>query len=130
MPYHFEFDVEHKVLLVVPEGEIVAQDVATFNDSVRQRVSDLQPVGAIIDCSGVTGFNLPGEVLRKAAQPPAPFPADTPRFVVAPTDYLFGMARMYELSAARPKEMLKVVRSMEEALARLGVQNPRFARLS
>jgi hypothetical protein len=130
MPYHFEFDVEHKILLVVPEGEIVAEDVATFNDEVRRRATELQPVGAIIDCSAVSGFNLPGEVLRKAAQPPAPFPADTPRFVVAPTDYLFGMARMYELSAARPKEMLKVVRSMEEALARLGVQNPRFARLS
>ena len=130
MPYHFEFDVENKILLIVPEGEIVAQDVATFNDDIRRRASELKPVGAIIDCSAVSGFNLPGEVLRKAAQPPAPFPAETPRFVVAPTDYLFGMARMYELSASRPKEMLKVVRSMEEALARLGVQNPRFARLS
>ena len=130
MPYHFEFDAENKILLVVPEGEIVAQDVANFNDDIRRRASELKPVGAIIDCSAVTGFNLPGEVLRKAAQPPAPFPADTPRFVVAPTDFLFGMARMFELAAARPKEMLKVVRSMEEALARLGVQNPRFTRLS
>ena len=130
MPYHFEFDAENKILLVVPEGEIVAQDVANFNDDIRRRASELNPVGAIIDCSAVSGFNLPGELLRKAAHAPAPFPAETPRFVVAPTDFLFGMARMFELSASRPKEMLKVVRSMEEALARLGVQSPRFTRLS
>ena len=56
MPYHFEFDVENKILLILPEGEIGEQDVATFNDEIRKHVRDLNPSGAIIDCSAVTAF--------------------------------------------------------------------------
>lgn len=129
MPYRFEFDVEHKILLILPEGEIGERDVATFNDEIRRHVRELNPSGAIIDCSAVTSFNPSGEALRQAAMPPAPFPAETPRFIVAPTDYLFGMSRMYQLAANRPREMLKVVRTMQEALAGLGVQNPQFTHL-
>jgi hypothetical protein len=129
MPYHFEFDAYHKILLIVLEGDVVPKEVETFNDDIRRQVTELEPSGAIADFSPVTSFNVAGEALHKAAMQPAPFPAETPRFIVAPTDYLFGMARMYELAADRPQERLKVVRSMKEALTRLGVQEPHFARL-
>lgn len=129
MPYSFKFDVEHRILLVVPVGEILERDVSTMNHEIARRVQQVNPSGAIIDCSGVTGFKVSGEALRKAALPPAPFPAETPRFVVAPTDYLFGLARMYELAANRPGEMLKVVRRMDEALAGLGVTHANFSPL-
>jgi hypothetical protein len=49
--------------------------------------------------------------------------------VVAPVDYLFGIARMYELVANRPNAKLKVVRSRGEVFAILGIQNPKFERL-
>ena len=129
MPYRFEFDVEHKILLIVLEGEMVARDVESFQGEIQKRVREFDPVGAIADFSAVTRFDAPGDALRKAALQPAPFPSTTPRFIVAPTDFLFGMARMYELAANRPNEMLKVVRSMAEALNGLGVQNPTFVRL-
>jgi hypothetical protein len=61
---------------------------------------------------------------------PSPYPEATPRFIVAPTDYLFGMGRMYEMIANRPQEKLRVVRTREEAFAILGVQDARFERLA
>jgi hypothetical protein len=129
MPYRFEFDVEHKILLIVLEGEILVPDVKSFNEAIRQRVKELKPSGAIADFSAVTAFRVAGDALRRAALQAAPFAVETPRYIVAPTDYLFGMARMYQLAADRPQEKLKVVRKMEDALSGLGVQGPKFTRL-
>ena len=129
MPYRFDFDVEHKLLLIVLEGNILARDVELFNGHIRQRVDELKPVGAIADFSAVTSFNVAGDALRHAASQPAPFPVETPRYIVAPTDYLYGMARMYQLAANRPHEKLQVVRTMKDAFSELGVPNPNFVRL-
>ena len=129
MPYRFEFDVEHKLLLIVLEGDILVRDVEPFNGHIRQRVEELKPSSAIADFSGVTSFDVAGDTLRRAAGQPAPFPVETPRYIVAPSDYLYGMARMYQLAANRPQEKLQVVRAMKEALSALGVQNPNFVRL-
>lgn len=129
MPYRFEFDVEQKILLIVMEGEIQTREVEDFNYLVGKYVRELEPDGAIADLSSVTKFQVAGEIIRAAAAHPSAFPAETPRYLVAPTDYLFGLARMYQLAADRPKDKLKVVRTMQEALAGLGVKSPKFAPL-
>jgi hypothetical protein len=71
----------------------------------------------------------PVKAWARPAALPDPYPPGTSRFVVAPVDYLFGIARMYELVANRPNTKLKVVRSREEVFAILGIQNPKFERL-
>jgi hypothetical protein len=86
----------------------------------------MQPAAGISDLTGVTNFNVPGEIMRSAALQPSPFPPETPRFIVAPTDFLYGMSRMYELVADRAQGKLQVVRSREEALSALGILNPKF----
>ena len=126
MPYHFEFDFEHKILLTVMEGEIQGVEISTIDQDMRDRIARMQPAAGISDLSGVTNFNVPSPIMRAAALQPAPFPPETRRFIVAPSDFLFGMSRMYELVADRPEGKLRVVRSREEALAALGVPNPRF----
>lgn len=93
---------------------------------MRERIVRMQPVAGISDLTGVTNFNVPGEIMRSAALKPAPFPSETPRFIVAPTDVLYGMSRMYELVADRPDGKLQVVRSRQEALSALGVPNAKF----
>src|SRR5579863_5359391 len=101
----------------------------TINDAIRARVSELNPHAGISDFSTVTTFSVASRTMRTAALQPSPYPQETPRFLVAPRDELFGMARMYELIADRPMNMLKVVRSREDALAALGIQNPKFESL-
>jgi hypothetical protein len=48
------------------------------------------------------------------------------RCVVAPSDKVFGLARMFELQGEGIRANLHVVRTMKEALAILGVQEPKF----
>lgn len=126
MPHHFQFDFEHKILLTVMEGEIEGLEISTIDQDMRERIARMQPTAGISDLTGVTNFNVPGPIMRAAALQPAPFPPETPRFIVAPTDVLYGMSRMYELVADRPHGKLQVVRSRQEALSALGVSNAKF----
>ena len=126
MPHHFEFDKEHKVLLVVMEGDIDAAEIAAIDEAMRVRINRMQPAAGISDLSLVQKFDVPAQVMRSTAMRSAPYPPETPRFSVAPSDVRYGMSRMYELVATRPSGKLQVVRSRAEALERLGVSNPRF----
>lgn len=129
MAHHFEFDSENKILLVLLEGEVNGYEIQEGNGWIRKYADQLKPVAGISDFTAVTKFNVSSDQMRSAALQPSPYPEDTPRFIVAPTDYLFGMARMYELVADRPKAALKVVRTREAALAALGVKNAKFERV-
>ncbi len=126
MPHRFEFDFQHKILLTIMEGEIEGAEIQTIDEDMRARIVRMQPAVGISDLTGVTNFNVPGEIMRSAALRRPPFPPETPRFIVAPTDVLYGMSRMYELVADRPHGKLQVVRTREEALSTLGIPNPKF----
>ena len=52
-----------------------------------------------------------------------------PRIMVAPATVGFGLARMFQLMGERTRPLLKVVCTLDEALAALGVKSPRFERL-
>lgn len=126
MAHHFEFDSEHRILLTVMEGDINGEEIETINRAMRAQIDRTRPAAGISDLTGVKQFNVPAEIMRAAALQPAPFPPETPRFIVAPSDLLFGMSRMYELVADRPEGKLRVVRKREDALAAIGVPNPKF----
>jgi hypothetical protein len=104
-------------------------EIEEGNGRIRKYAERLKPVAGISDFTAVTKFNVTSDQIRRAAMQPSPYPEETPRFMVAPTDHLFGMARMYELVADRPEAMLKVVRTREAALAALGVKNAKFERV-
>jgi len=129
MPYHFEFDAEHRILLIVLEGRIQRQELEVLNQDIQQRAERVKPSAAIADLSPVMTLNVPAYTMRTAALGPAPFSDETLRLIVAPTDHLFGMARMYEVFANRPVGKLQVVRSRGEALAAIGVENLKFERM-
>lgn len=129
MPFHFEFDREHRILLVVVQGEYGDAEMLALIDAIRNRVGDLGVSAGITDLSLVTSFTVSSKAVRSAAGQPSPFADPTPRFVVAPADLVFGMFRMYQTHGERTRAMLHLVRSREEALATLGVPSPTFERL-
>ena len=49
-----------------------------------------------------------------------------PSFFVAPMTTGFGLSRMFQILGEPTRPLLKVVHSMDEALAELGVQYPHF----
>src|ERR1700737_1003966 len=103
MPYHFEFDPEHKILLVVLEGNVGEREILNLNDAIKARVVELTPSAGITDFSAVTTFAVASDIMRSAAWQPSPYDQQTPRFIVAPTDLLFGLARMYQLIGFRTR---------------------------
>jgi hypothetical protein len=84
----------------------------------------LHPAAGITDFSAITAFRAAPAAVREAASLPAPYPDETPRFIIAPEDYLFGTARMFELVANRPNAKPKVLRSREEAWLCLEFRTP------
>ena len=122
MPFRFEFDREHRILLVLLEGEIRDSEVMTIKSVAASYLDRLRPAAAIADLSAMNIFHISGQTVRTAARQPS-YVGAIPSYIVAPEDHLFGMARMYELAGAAN---LHVVRSREEALAALGVRNPKF----
>ncbi len=129
MAHHFEFDYANRILLVVMEGEVDNREIQQSNNRIRKYVEQLKPAAGIGDFTAVTKLTVTSSVVRSAALQPSPYPDDTPRFIVAPSDYLYGMSRMYELVADRPKAVLQVLRTREAALAALGVKNAKFERV-
>jgi hypothetical protein len=130
MPHHFEFDPEHKILLVVLEGDVYDGEIRTINSDIQKQVNKFDPAAGISDFSSVSAFHVTGPAVHAAASQPSPYPVPTPRFIVAPRDYMFGMARMYQMVGGRTRPELKVVRSREEVFAILGIQNPKFEKMA
>ena len=129
MAHRFEFDFRNRILLVVLDGDVDGAELVAINDDIRKHVESFHPLAGISDFTDIKAFDVPSHSLRTAALEPSPYPEETPRYIVAPSDYLFGMARMYEMIADRPEGKLRVVRKREEALAEIGVRDGKFERL-
>jgi hypothetical protein len=110
MPHHFEF--------------------VRLNDAIHTQAERFQPLAGITDGTTLGNFNITTQTLRSVAMQGSPYPTAIPRYIVAPSDYLFGMARMYELVGNHSEGKLQVVRSLEEALTDLGVTDAKFERVS
>jgi hypothetical protein len=114
---------------LVLEGDIEGEEFVRLNAELRACVQRLGPLARITDGGGITNFNVSSRSLRSVALEGSPYPAATPRYIVASTDYLFGLARMYELMGNHSDGALQVVRKIEEALAELGAAKAKFERV-
>jgi hypothetical protein len=114
---------------LVLEGDIEGEEFVRLNAELRACVQRLGPLARITDVGGITNFNVSSRSLRSVALEGSPYPAATPRYIVASTDYPFGLARMYELMGNHSDGALQVVRKIEEALAELGAAKAKFERV-
>ncbi len=126
MAHRFEFDSVHKILRLVLEGDIESEEFLRLNSEIRAHAMRSHPLAGITDGTGIKNLCVTSHTLRTAASQGSPYPAATPRYIVAPSHYLFGLARMYELTGNHSEGRLQVVRKLEEALADLGVANAKF----
>ena len=117
------FDRKHRVLLATVSGIFTSDDLDEFDREMLGFVAREGCVGAIIDYTHVQAMAVPETRLRHRAQQPLFLPD---RILVAPSD-LGDMARAYAVQQreAGKKEPI-VVETIEEALALLGLGNPRF----
>ncbi len=123
MGFVFDFDPTHQILRSRFSGRVTDEDLLNHQRVGLLLVTSLDPRFAIIDLSGADPFEVTSDGMRKLAKlPPAMPKVDRPRVVIAPSDYTFGMARIFEIEGEATRPNLHVVRSAKEAFAILGVE--------
>ena len=127
MPCHFEFDPKNKLLRVRLEGRITTEAAREHYRAAGHYVVLTRPRASIWDLSGVTSLEVSTDAVASLARsvPALPEP-ERPRIIVAPSAHVFGLARMFQALGEGARPRLKVVRTLEEASALLGVQTARF----
>jgi hypothetical protein len=130
MPYWFDHDPHHRILRCQVEGVVGESELVHCHESARALLERLQPRAAIMDMSGVTALDVSSATIRLlSASPPIIADPGVPRFVVAPSPSVFGIARMYQQLGGETRPGLTIVRTADEAYAALGVAPPRFERV-
>ena len=127
MPCRFEFDPDNRLLRIRLEGHITTDGAREHYRAASQRVMQTRPRASIWDLSGVTLLEVSTDAVAKLARslPALPEP-DRPRIIVAASAHVFGLARMFQALGEGARPRLKVVHTLEEACAMLGVSKPRF----
>jgi hypothetical protein len=130
MAFRFEFDPANRILLARFEGRVTDGSVADCYRAARKYSTATEACWRIWDFSSATEFALSSEFLHSLAkepkEPALPDGLMRPCFIVAPTAYGFGLARMFQMEGEHTRPLLEVVHTIGEALAALGIQSPRF----
>ena len=127
MSHQFQFDPASRLLLCQIEGVVTDESIREFYRDVGRYVEKIQPSAGIVDFTGVTSFRVSAATIRELAESPPPMKdPKLPRFLVAPADHVFAMARMFELQGDKTRPLLQVVRTLAEAYALLDIRDPQL----
>jgi len=124
MAARFEYDAELKLLLITFTGEVGNADLVNAFRVGRKLTASHAIERGILDGTQVQAFQATAELVQSLAHHPPMFPEDTDRCIVVEQDFLFGMARMYQMLAGESRDRLRVVRSMADAYAYLKIDPP------
>jgi hypothetical protein len=125
--FRFEFDPVNKILLLRVEGRLTDEVLVEICRTARIHWAATAARAGIGDYSSVTDFRVSAELVRmRARQTPMPEPTKNPLLIVMPSTAGYGLARMYQIVGDLAQPRVSVVRTLDEALAALGVQSPHF----
>jgi hypothetical protein len=100
-------------------GELTARDILAAKSELLAEPAKVRPlVHALVLLGDVTGFEPTNEEVRNIADADARISRLAPNVsvaVVAPSDYLFGLSRMWEVFAEATAWRIAVFRSRAEA---------------
>ncbi|HMC31134.1 MAG TPA: hypothetical protein VKL99_09885 [Candidatus Angelobacter sp.] len=126
MPFLFEFEPVHCVLRCTMSGHVTDKELLECHGIAARYVRQMNPATAILDLTPVGPIDVSPATVQGLARSDPAFPPSRLKFIVAPTDHLYGMSRMYQLIGERIRPRLQVVRSLAEVYAALGVKDLHF----
>jgi hypothetical protein len=130
MGFQFEFDRVNRILLARFSGKLTDELLEEFYQAAGRYWTATDPRAGISDFSAVTEIAVSTHVVRHlAGLDPSADVTGCPRFIVAPRTHAFGLARMFQISGESKRPLLDVVRTLDEALAALGIQSTNFEAL-
>jgi hypothetical protein len=129
--FEFEFDSKNKILLARFEGQLTNEGAVEYHDALGKNWRATGARAGIWDLSAATEFSVSSDFLRNLAgrKPITPGLIDHPRFIVVPVTSGYGLMRMFQISGELSRPLLHVVRSVDEALAALGITSAHFGPL-
>ncbi len=127
MGFQFEFEPVHKILLARFEGRLTDKSLGEFYRKGLKHWAATDARAVISDYTSAE-WAVSAEFLRALAkeEPAVTEPAKRPRIVVASTTVGFGLARMFQIVGEHKRPLLKIVRTLDEAYAELGIESPHF----
>lgn len=126
MSHLLEFDSQAKIIRVTVQGELTDDGASDLYWSVHNFLASNEVRGGILDLSPVTSLVVALNTVRRLAKNPPLFEAQHVRVIVAPSDLVFGMARLFQISRSEIHSELYVVHTLEEAYEIHGLKSPRF----
>jgi hypothetical protein len=115
MAVQLTIEVDRQVVISTFTGEINDADLLSVHPLIRSHPDFDPDFSEILDFSGVTAANLSTAAIQHASQRPSNFNPTSKHIVVAPQDFLFGLARMSQVLAESTRPNGAVVRTIEEA---------------
>jgi hypothetical protein len=127
MPYRFDFDSTNQILRGRIEGRVTDKELKAFYLHACELAKTTNPRAAIADFSAVTSLNFgPQTLLDLAKFPPVLPDPNQPRVILAPSEEVFGSARIFQYNIEQTRRNVHVVHKLGEACAILGVQQLEF----
>jgi hypothetical protein len=126
MGYYFDFDSLNGILRCTLEGDVTDKSLEECYEVTVRHAAFINPVACMMDFSNVDSLDVSSQTVRDLALRPSRIPGSRPRFLVVPSAYMYGMARMFQQYGSETRPGVHVVRSADEAYTCLGVREPRF----
>jgi hypothetical protein len=123
MAYTVLFDPGRRVLLVRFGAELTQAALSEMQAAVRRFAAAHGPCHGILDLGAVERADVSSEFLAGLAHQGAVLKGQK-RILVAPRDEVFGLSRMFGLHQAATGDEPGVVRTLEQACALLGIDEP------
>ena len=131
MPYSCEVDEQRRIILVKFTERLTDEAMREYYEQGRGLYAALPaPAAMIYDLSAVTALEMSSDTVHAIAKSAPHFADPVARFIVAPRDHVFGMARMFQSLGEPSRQNLQVVRSLKEVYRQLGVSEPAFEPLT
>ena len=123
MPVSLHVDRERRIVTSTFYGEVMNEEFMGQATLIRSH-PDFNPYFAeIIDFGGVTRTNLSTETIWTMATTKSIFDPGAKHVVIAPADFAFGLARMFQTLAEDSRPNFAIVKSHSEAYRLLGFED-------
>ena len=116
MPAYYKIDKERRLVMTTCGGVFTFADALTHQENLLKD-SDFDPsFSQLVDLTQVTKLDIEAEEMRRFAQRSV-FSPDSRRALLANTDHVFGMGRMFEILRENFGERgIRVFRNLDDAL--------------
>jgi hypothetical protein len=115
VPVRLTIDVQQRLVISTFSGETNDAEILGHLSVIASHPDFDPSFSEIVDFSGITAGSMSTSMVQELSQRPSIFSLDSIHVIVAPQDFVFGLARMSQVFAEKTKPNLAVVRTIEEA---------------